>query len=164
MSRLDSFIRRLEAQRACLDRAAELIADIPGPVFELGLGNGRTYDHLRERFPAREIFVFEMKISAHPDCIPDAEHLFLGDVLEQLPAALPRFRGEVALVHADIGSGVVADNRRLAASLSAILPPFLSSGALVVTDQEMSIVGAEALELPASVAPGRYHMARAAAG
>ena len=25
MSRLDSFIRRLEAQRACLDRAAELI-------------------------------------------------------------------------------------------------------------------------------------------
>ena len=30
MSRLDSFIRRLEAQRACLDRAALLIGDIDG--------------------------------------------------------------------------------------------------------------------------------------
>ncbi|MGH6887075.1 MAG: class I SAM-dependent methyltransferase, partial [Geminicoccales bacterium] len=48
MSRLDSFIRRLEAQRACLDLAAARIADLPGPVLELGLGNGRTYDHLRE--------------------------------------------------------------------------------------------------------------------
>ena len=86
MSRLDSAIRRLEAQRACLDRAAELLDGVPGHVFELGLGNGRTYDHLRERFPSREIFVFEMKISAHPSCIPDDDHLFLGDVLDRLPA------------------------------------------------------------------------------
>ena len=55
MSRLDSFIRRLEAQRACLNRAAELIRDIDGFVLELGLGNGRTYDHLRELFPDRDI-------------------------------------------------------------------------------------------------------------
>ena len=54
MSRLDSFIRRLEAQRACLNRAAALISGIDGIVLELGLGNGRTYDHLRELFPDRE--------------------------------------------------------------------------------------------------------------
>jgi hypothetical protein len=65
MSRLDSFIRRVQAQRACLDRAAELIADVPGPVLELGLGNGRTYDHLREQLPARRIFVFERLVQAH---------------------------------------------------------------------------------------------------
>ena len=118
MSRLDSAIRRLQAQRACLDRARELLAATPGSVFELGLGNGRTYDHLRERFPEREIFVFEKKISAHPSCIPDEGHLFLGDVLEELPAVAERFRGAVALVHADIGSGVREDNRRLAARLS----------------------------------------------
>ena len=58
MSRLDSFIRRLEAQRACLEYAAGQIRDLPGPVLELGLGNGRTYDHLRELLPEREIFVF----------------------------------------------------------------------------------------------------------
>ena len=40
MSRLDSVIRRLQAQRACLDRAVDLVRDLPGPVLELGLGNG----------------------------------------------------------------------------------------------------------------------------
>ena len=53
VSRLDSFIRRLEAQRACLDHAADLIRGRDGAVLELGLGNGRTYDHLRELFGGR---------------------------------------------------------------------------------------------------------------
>ena len=162
MSRLDSAIRRLEAQRACLDRACELLAGAPGPVFELGLGNGRTYDHLRERFPDREIFVFEKKISAHPSCIPDDGHLFAGDVLDWLPAVTDRFRGAVALVHADVGSGVAADNRRLAARISPLLTPLLAPGALVVTDQEMALPGAAPVALPDGVAPGRYHMVRVA--
>ncbi len=160
MSRLDSAIRRLEAQRACLDLASELLAGTPGHVFELGLGNGRTYDHLRERFPDREIFVFERKISAHPSCIPDAAHLFLGDVLEELPAITERFRGAVALLHADIGSGVAEDNRRLAARISPLLPPLLAPGALIVTDQEMALPAASPIRLPDGVAPGRYHMVR----
>ncbi len=160
MSRLDSVIRRLEAQRACLDRAHELLAGTPGPVFELGLGNGRTYDHLRERFAGREIFVFERKISAHPDCIPDDDHLFFGDVLESLPEVTPRFGGRVALVHADIGSGVQEENRKLAARISALLPPLLAPGALVVSDQRMTLPDAEALDLPHGIAPGRYHMLR----
>jgi S-adenosyl-L-methionine methyltransferase len=88
MSRLDSFIRRLEAQRACLEHAAGQIRDLPGPVLELGLGNGRTFDHLCELLPAREIFVFEREVRAHPDCIPDPAHLILGDVRETLPRAL----------------------------------------------------------------------------
>src|SRR5689334_15757612 len=87
MSRLDSFIRRLEAQRACLDQAARLIEGLPGNVLEFGLGNGRTYDHLRERLPDREIYVFERQIAAHPACIPPADHLFLGDFLDTLPRA-----------------------------------------------------------------------------
>ena len=53
VSRLDSFIRRLQAQRACLEVAIARIADLPGPVLEFGLGNGRTYDHLRELLPTR---------------------------------------------------------------------------------------------------------------
>ena len=55
MSRLDSFIRRLEAQRACLGEAVRLAKGIDGFVLELGLGNGRAYDHLREICPEREI-------------------------------------------------------------------------------------------------------------
>ena len=42
MSRLDSFIRRMSAQRDCLNHVADLLADVEGPVMELGLGNGRT--------------------------------------------------------------------------------------------------------------------------
>ena len=94
MSRLDSFIRRLEAQRACLEYAAGQIRDLPGPVLELGLGNGRTYDHLRELLPEREIFVFERAVNAHPDCIPDPAHLILGDVRATLPRARVRLAGE----------------------------------------------------------------------
>ena len=76
MSRLDSFIRRLEAQRACLDHAAELIGGLDGVVLELGLGNGRTYDHLRSLFPGREIYVCERAVAAHPDCVPPEERLY----------------------------------------------------------------------------------------
>ena len=79
MSRLDSVIRRLRAQRDCLDVSVRLVADVPGPVLEFGLGNGRTYDHLRTLFPDREIFVFDRRIAAHPDCVPDAAHMLLGD-------------------------------------------------------------------------------------
>ena len=81
MSRLDTFIRRLQAQRLCLDVLAERLQGLPGPVLELGLGNGRTYDHLRERFPGRAIFVFDRQVAAHPDCIPPAEQLRLGDLV-----------------------------------------------------------------------------------
>ena len=33
---------------ACLDWAVAAIGDRPGAIVELGLGNGRTYDHLRQ--------------------------------------------------------------------------------------------------------------------
>ncbi len=160
MSRLDSFIRRLEAQRACLDAAAELIAGRAGPVFELGLGNGRTYDHLRARLPGRDIYVFERQVLAHPSCMPDAAHLFLGDVHQTLPAALARFEGRVVLVHADIGTGDAQANASIADFISGLLGRLLCPGGLIVSDQPMAFAEAEALALPAGVKPGRYFMSR----
>ena len=138
MSRLDSFIRRLEAQRACLGFAAAQIADLPGPVLELGLGNGRTFDHLRELLPEREIFVFEREVKAHPDCIPDVAHLILGDVRATLAPARSRLPGPAALVHSDVGTGDAAGNAALAAWLADVLPPLLADGAWVVSDQPLS--------------------------
>ncbi len=162
MSRLDSAIRRLKAQRSCLDAAVVLIEtdSVAGPVMELGLGNGRTYDHIREALPGREIFVFERKVAAHPDCIPDQEHLFLGDVFETLPLALARFEGKAALIHADIGSGDEAANAQLAAGLAPYLGRLLAPGGILVSDQNIPIAGAIDLALPESVRPGRYHMRR----
>ncbi len=160
MSRLDSSIRRLEAQRACLDVAAEEVRDLDGPIFELGLGNGRTFDHLRERLPGREIYVFERRVAAHPDCVPDADHLFLGNIHDTLPAALARFAGSVALVHTDIGTGDQDTNDQMAAFLSGHLAEFLRPGGLVISDQPMTLADCEALALPGGVRPGRYFMYR----
>ena len=156
MSRLDSFIRRLTAQRQCLDAAAGLINDRPGVVLELGLGNGRTYDHLRERLPDREIFVFERKVAAHPDCIPDDAHLFLGDFRDSLPEAASRIGGQAVLVHADIGSGDKEATAALAAAISPALVPLLASGAIILSDQRLSIDGTSAMPLPDGVQEGRY--------
>ena len=160
MSRLDSFLRRIIAQRDCLNRAAEMIADLDGPVIELGLGNGRTYDHLREILPGREIFVFDRGIAAHPDCVPDANHMIVGDIRETLPSANKRIPGRAALAHCDIGTGDAAANAEIAAFVGQHLVALLAPGAVVVSDQAMALPQCEPLALPAGVRPGRYHMWR----
>ena len=160
MSRLDSFLRRITAQRDCLNRAVELISGLDGPVIELGLGNGRTYDHLREILPVREIFVFDRRIVAHPDCVPDAAHMIVGDIRETLPNAQARIPGPAALAHCDIGTGDAAATAEIAAFVARHLVALLAPGAIVVADQAMACPEWEPLALPAGIRPGRYHMWR----
>ena len=160
MSRLDSAIRRLQAQRACLNAAAQLIADIEGPVLELGLGNGRTYDHLRELFPKRDIFVCDRRVAAHPDCIPPAGRLLLGDMRETLAQAHADLGGRVALAHLDAGTGDVPANRALADDLLPVVLPLLREGGVLVSDPEFAAPDLAPLPLPGGVAPGRYHLYR----
>lgn len=159
MSRLDSAIRRLMAQRACLEEAVALIQGVPGPALELGLGNGRTYDHMREIMPDRKIFVFEREVAAHPDCIPDAAHLFLGDVRETLPHAAERLE-PAALAHADIGTGDTELNRALAEAIAPMLDRMMCSGGVVLCDQPMRQPRWSALALPDGIEPGRYNLYR----
>jgi hypothetical protein len=160
VSRLDSFIRRLEAQRACLGLAAGLVRDLDGVILELGLGNGRTYDHLRELFPDREIYVCERKVAAHPDCVPPAEFLLLGDMRETLPAARPRIGGRVIVAHFDVGSGEAAANRALADELLPLVVPLLRVDGVLVSDPALADAALAPLPLPQGVAPGRYHLYR----
>jgi hypothetical protein len=160
MSRLDSFIRRLEAQRACLDHVALHLRDLPGPVLELGLGNGRTFDHLREILPGREIFVFEREVRAHPRCIPDPEHLLLGDIHETLPSFATRLPAPAALVHSDLGTGDSAVNAALATWLAGALPPLLAPGAWVIADQPVRTPHFEPQPPPGGIAVDRYFLYR----
>ena len=160
MSRLDSFIRRVTAQRDCLNMAAEMIRNVPGPVLELGLGNGRTFDHLRELMPDREIFVFDRRIAAHPDCIPDDDHMILGDITETLPEAISRIGAPAALAHCDLGTGVREDNLRLAAFIAPTLDTLMAPGGIVISDQEYDVAGWQPVDLPVGVAPGRYYVNR----
>ena len=161
MSRLDSFIRRLEAQRACLDAAAALVRGLDGPALELGLGNGRTYDHLRQLCPDRRIYVCERRVAAHPDCVPPAEFLLLGDMRDTLRTARQMLEGRVVLAHLDPASGDVAASRALAAELAPLILPLLCPGAVLVSEPAFALPELAPLALPDGVAPNRYHLYRA---
>jgi len=160
VSRLDSFIRRLEAQRTCLNRAAELVRGLDGVVLELGLGNGRTYDHLRELFSERDIYVCERQVAAHPDCIPPADRLLLGDLRETLPGARAWLEARVALAHLDAGTGDAAANRALAAELLPLVLPLLRIDGVLASDPVMDCPELAPLPLPDGVPEGRYHLYR----
>lgn len=160
MSRLDTFIRRLQAQRACIDAVADHLAGQAGPVLELGLGNGRTYDHLRERFPGHPIFVFDRQVAAHPDCIPPGEMLRLGDFRVTIPAFADESQSVASLIHADIGSGDKAASVQLTADLAPHWVRILSPGGFLASDQQVDQPGLAAWPLPVGVEPGRYHLYR----
>ena len=160
MSRLDSFIRRLEAQRACLDLAAHLVRELDGDVLELGLGNGRTYDHLRQLFPDRKIYVFDRRVAAHPDCVPPAELLLLGDMRDTLQTASELLGSRVALAHLDPATGDGAASRALAAELAPLIMPLVRPGGMLVSAPAIARDELSPVPLPESVAPGRYNLYR----
>lgn len=137
MSRLDFMISRLTAQRALLDEAARQIAGRAGCVFELGLGSGRTYDHLRQVFPDREIFAFDRSIAAHPKCIPDGDHMILGDIRETLAFCAPRIPGKPAFINVDLGSGDPTQDLITRAWLSPLIADWAEAGAIILADRPL---------------------------
>lgn len=158
MSRLDSFINRVTAQRTCLNHLAPLVRAMPGPILELGLGNGRTYSHLRELFPGRDIWVFEYEVAAHPDSIPPDDRLFLGDFRATLPTALARIGARAPLIHADFGSGNRERTAEMAAWLGPQLRPLLAPGGYVLSDQPLEIVDTAVVPLPNGAVAGSYNL------
>ncbi len=160
MSRLDAFIRRMQAQRACIDAVAARLHGQGGPILELGLGNGRTYDHLRSCFPDRAIFVFDREVAAHPDCIPPARLLRLGDFRSSVPAYLAEGQPGAAFIHADIGSSDKQASIRLAADLAPTLYRILAPRGYLACDQPIDLETLEQLPLPDGLDDGRYHFYR----
>lgn len=136
MSRLDSMIRRLTAHRAAIEWSAGAVAGVDGPMLEVGLGNGRTYDHLRETFAGREIWVIERHPAPHPDCWPP-EHLL---VIGEADAAFARFAADgrrFALINYDLGSGDKAFTLREAERFAPILRDALTPGGVLLSVQPM---------------------------
>lgn len=158
MSRLDSFIRRLEAQRACLELAADLVGGLDGDVLELGLGNGRTYDHLRKLFPHRKIYVCERTVAAHPGCVPPSQFLLLGDMRETLPAVGARLAERVVLAHLDPGNGEIAASKALADQITPLIIPLLQPNGVLVSEPAVTADELRALPLPDGIEPGRYNL------
>lgn len=136
-TRLERFIARVVGQRTCIDAAAAATQSLPGSVWEVGLGNGRTYDHLRDRFAGRDIVVFDRQVAAHPDCIPPDKLLRLGDFRDTLPVEAARTAGAVVMIHADVGNGDVQASRALGRWLAPLFVQALASGGYLVGDQPM---------------------------
>jgi S-adenosylmethionine-dependent methyltransferase len=136
-SRLDFMISRLTAQRILLDEAARLIAGTEGCVFELGLGSGRTFDHLRQLFPDREIFAFDRAIQAHPKSIPDGDHMILGEIRETLAFCGPRIPGTPAFIHVDLGSGDPTQDLITRSWLSPLVAGWSAPGTIVLADRPL---------------------------
>jgi len=156
MSRLDSFIRRLEAQRRMLDWAASEIAGEPGLVLELGLGNGRTYDHLREILPEREIHVFERDVSPNPASMPPGDRLVEGDMAQTLPVFAARHGRRAKLVHVDVTTGVPERDRVLFSWLPGHVAALAAPGALVLSGWHLEHPALVETALPEGVPAGRY--------
>ena len=155
MSRLDMFIDRMVSQRACIDHAARLTASLPGPVFELGLGNGRTYHHMVENMPDREIYVFERAVASHPQSTPPEDMLILGDVHDTLVDALARFGRTASLIHADLGGHNPEKNDAFARAISPLVEPLLAKGGLMVASDRMYFDALVEQPLPAGAVSGR---------
>lgn len=158
MSRLDSMLRRFTAQRDGLNWAAKDIAGVAGDVVDLGLGNGRTYDHLREVLPERRIWVIDRTLQCHPSCIPPEEDFLQGEA-EPMLARLAEEGHRMALAHYDFGSGIKADDVAEAARLSPMIARVMVPGALLVSGQPL--VGFEQIAGPDTIAPDRYLFYRA---
>ena len=157
MTRLDEFIVRMQAQRACIDEAAVRTAGQVGPILEMGLGNGRTYDHLRHRFARHPIFVFDREVAAHPECIPAPEFLRLGDFRLSMLAYVAEGQPPALFIHADIGSANRARSIALAAELAPAWLQILAPGGLLACDQPVTLEGLQELPLPGGMVADNYH-------
>jgi hypothetical protein len=158
MSRLDSMLRRLSAQRDGLNWAAHEVAPIPGEVLDLGLGNGRTYDHLREILPDRRIRVIDRVLQCHPSCTPP-ERDFLEGEAEPMLGQLRALGVTLALAHYDLGSGIKEKDVEEAARLSPFIACLMAPGGLIVSGQPLE--GLQQIPGPDTIAPDRYLFYRA---
>ncbi|WP_170604547.1 class I SAM-dependent methyltransferase [Ruegeria arenilitoris] len=159
-SRLDLFIDRMVSQRACLDFAISETSDLPGPVIELGLGNGRTYHHMKKHILDRPIYVFERAVASHPDSTPPENRVILGDVRETLPASVDRFGATASLIHADLGGHNREKNDAFAKLVSPLVQPLLAPGGLMVSSDRMYFDGLQELHLPPGAVAGRCFIYR----
>lgn len=148
------------AQHACLAWAFEAIKDRPGVVAELGLGHGRTYDHLRNFLPGREIYAFDRANEAYPDCQPPEPYLILGDVRDTVPALYPVIGGKVALANTDLGTFDASLNPVISTMVSQVLPPLMAPGGIIMSDLELDLPDYERIALPAGAPMDAYRLYR----
>ncbi|MDU8944718.1 class I SAM-dependent methyltransferase [Ovoidimarina sediminis] len=162
MSRLDSVIRRLVAQRDILNHVAAVLG-VPetGAILEIGLGNGRTYSHLRELFPGRRIVAFDRALAAHKSSVPDEGDLVLGEIAETAQGFVG---GAAALAHADIGTAYDEIDAATVIWLAPLMAGVLAEGGIAVSGLPLKDARLAPLPVPEGIAPDRYFLYRRVVG
>ncbi|MCP5071850.1 MAG: hypothetical protein GY947_00960 [Rhodobacteraceae bacterium] len=157
MSRLDSMLRRFTAQRDGLNWAAEQIGSLSGDALDMGLGNGRTYDHMREVLSDRRIWVMDRILQCHHSCVPPDEDFLQGEAEDSLNK-LHEMGVKIVLAHYDFGFGVKEKDVAEAAKLSPMIDKVMVKGGVIVSGQPL--VGFSAVQGPDHIAPDRYYFYR----
>jgi hypothetical protein len=147
----------MRAQRDILNAIGDAVREMEGPVLELGLGNGRTFDHLRERFPGRRIIVFDRAVGSHKTSTPDPENMVIGDIRE---TARKLIGINAALVHVDIGTGYDEKDAITLTWLPQLAAALLAPHGMVASGLELKHPQLEPLPLPPTVDEGRYFLYR----
>jgi hypothetical protein len=150
--------RRLTAQIDGINWAAEQIGGIDGDVLEMGLGNGRSYDHLRQQIKDRRIWVVDRVLKCHPSCVPPPADFLQGEA-EDMLQRLADQGVRIALAHYDFGFGVKERDVEEGARLSPLIAAVMVPGGLVLSQQPM--VGFEQISGPDTIDPERYLFYRA---
>ncbi|WP_333630350.1 class I SAM-dependent methyltransferase, partial [Agrobacterium cavarae] len=154
MSRLDSFIRRLSAQRDILNHVhGDLDLPAEGPIMEIGLGNGRTFNHLLELFPDRRIVAFDRAMGAHASSVPEEGNLVLGEIDQ---TAKEWVGIGAALVHADIGTGYDEKDAVTLTWLPQIVSGMLAKGGIAISGLPLTEPSLDPLSVPDTVPTDRY--------
>ena len=145
------------SQRASLERAAAMIAPLPGPALQIGWGDGTAYDHLHEILRRRDLLVFDKAIAASEAPPPPPEHRIIGDPAESLPQAWERWRREAAFAYLNFSAPA-----RAAVELAPLLAPLMRPGAIVIAEAAIELPGWEALPAPEGARDAREHLYRVA--
>jgi trans-aconitate methyltransferase len=154
VSRLDSFINRMSAQRDMLNHVRDTcVLPEGGMIFEIGLGNGRTFSHLRENFPGRRIVAFDRKLASHAAGTPDPQDFVEGEIRETGQAFVG---SNAALVHADIGTGYDEKDAVTLTWLPQMVAGMLAPGGYAVSGLPLDHPDLDALPGLPTVQQGRY--------
>ena len=161
MSRLEDLINRFTAQRDVLNFAIGKIPAGAGEIaVELGLGSGRTYDHLREKLAGRKVYSFDRSDDAHPGCSPEGELFVEGEITEQLPAFVKGREGRAFLVHMDVGTKSRATDEALYRELEPNVMKLLVPGGILVSDRPLFSPKWKEFDLSSMKLPWAYHCYR----
>jgi len=154
MSRLESMMRRLTAQKLGLEWAVEMTIGLTGDALEIGLGNGRSYDHLREIAPDRRIWVIDRILQCHNSCVPPTENFLQGEAGDML-ARLASENRRIVVAHYDCGMGIKEKDVAEAATLSPMIAAVMAPNGIIISGQPL--VGITQVDGPDGIAPDRYY-------